>query len=127
MRVCHYVVRYSFLESQQKFYCQRLVEMHIQLCLMRPARVNKRGQILLHDNARPHVSRMKLQKLTDLGYETLPHPPYSPDLSFTQLPFFKYLDTFNAKRNVSVPKGKSKLHSKICWDQNLRVLSYRYK
>ena len=33
------------------------------------------------DTARPHVARMTLQKLTDLGYVTLPHPPNSPGLS----------------------------------------------
>uniref|UniRef100_A0A1I7XI76 Histone-lysine N-methyltransferase SETMAR n=1 Tax=Heterorhabditis bacteriophora TaxID=37862 RepID=A0A1I7XI76_HETBA len=28
--------------------------------------------ILLHDNVRPHVSQMTLQKLNELAYETLP-------------------------------------------------------
>ena len=32
--------------------------------------------ILFHDNAWPHVARMTLLKLTDLGYETFPHPFY---------------------------------------------------
>ena len=31
---------------------------------------------------------------TDLGYETLPHPPKSPDLSPTDYHFFKHLNTF---------------------------------
>lgn len=29
-----------------------------------------------------------------MGYETLPHPPYSPDLSPTDYHFFKHLDNF---------------------------------
>ena len=36
--------------------------------------------ILLHDNVLPHVARLTMQKLTDLGYKTLPHPLYYPDL-----------------------------------------------
>ncbi|CAD5222966.1 unnamed protein product [Bursaphelenchus xylophilus] len=46
-------------------------------------------------SARPtsHVyARPTLQKLNELGYETLPHPPYSPDLSPTDYHFFKHLD-----------------------------------
>ena len=45
--------------------------------------VNRRDPIMLHDNARPHVARLTLQKLTGLGYETLLHPPYSPGPSPT--------------------------------------------
>ncbi|KAF2366449.1 hypothetical protein FHG87_002806 [Trinorchestia longiramus] len=68
--------------------------MHAGLSEKRPALVNQRGPILLHDNARPHVARMTVQKLTELGYETLPHPPYSPDLSLTDYHLFKHLSTF---------------------------------
>ena len=50
------------------------------------------GPILLHNNARPHVAQLTLQKLNELDNETLPHPPYSPDLSPTDYHFFKRLD-----------------------------------
>ena len=92
------VIHYSFLDANQSItaevYCNQLEEMHHHLQKMRPALVNRRGPILLHDNARPHVARMTLQKLTDLGYETLPHPPYSPDLSLTDYHLFKHLAAF---------------------------------
>lgn len=32
-------------------------------------------------NARPHTAALTVQKLEQLGWETLEHPPYSPDLS----------------------------------------------
>ncbi|KAF2368840.1 hypothetical protein FHG87_000395 [Trinorchestia longiramus] len=73
---------------------------------MWPASVNRRDPILLYDNTCPHAARMTLQKLTDLGYETLLHPPYSPDLSLTDYHFFKHLDnifeqkTFRTKEEV---------------------------
>lgn len=76
-------------------YCREIDEMHSKLCQMSPAAlVNRKGPILLHDNARPHVARSTLQKLNELGYETLPHPAYSPDLSPTDYHFFKHLDNF---------------------------------
>ena len=58
------------------------------------ALVNRNGPILLYDNARPHVAKPTWQKLNELGYETLPHLPYSPDLSPTDYHFFKHLDNF---------------------------------
>lgn len=41
----------------------------------------ERGVILLHDNARPHVAGVVSSLLASYGWETLDHPPYSPDLS----------------------------------------------
>ena len=56
--------------------------------------VNKKDPIILHDNAQPHVVQPMLQKLNKLGYEVLPHLPYSPDLSPADYLFFKHLDNF---------------------------------
>ena len=47
-----------------------------------------------HDTTWPHVANMILQKLTDLEYETLPHPTYFPDLPPTHSHFYKALDIF---------------------------------
>lgn len=49
-------------------------------------RSKRRGQpvrdvILLHDNARPHTANETRLKLEEMSWETLEHPPYSPDLS----------------------------------------------
>lgn len=92
------IIHYSFLNPGETInsekYCSQLEEMHQQLLIKQPALVNRHGVILLHDNARPHVSRTTVQKLQELQYETLPHPPYSPDLSPTDYHFFKHLDHF---------------------------------
>ena len=87
------VVHYSFLNANQgitaEVHCNQLDEMHSCLQEMWPALVNLHGPILLQDNACPHVARMTVQKLTDLGYKTLPHLPYSPDFSPTDYHFFQ--------------------------------------
>lgn len=54
---------------------------------LRPALLKKRpqtlaaGPLLLHDNASPHTGRMVKELLENYGWEVLPHPAYSPDLS----------------------------------------------
>ena len=39
------------------------------------------GVLLQHDNARPHTARLTVATIQDLSFESLPHPPYSPDLA----------------------------------------------
>ncbi|UYV80338.1 hypothetical protein LAZ67_18002516 [Cordylochernes scorpioides] len=76
--------------ERQKF--QEFLEIQAgSLVVMASAR---KGPIHLHVNARPHVSMITRQKLNELGYETLDHPPYSPDLSPTDYHFFKHLANF---------------------------------
>ena len=52
------------------------------------------------DNAwPPHVARMALQKLTDLGYEILLHPLYFSDILPTDYYFFQASGHFYAKKH----------------------------
>uniref|UniRef100_A0A0N4W8H1 Histone-lysine N-methyltransferase SETMAR n=1 Tax=Haemonchus placei TaxID=6290 RepID=A0A0N4W8H1_HAEPC len=78
-------------EKYQKV--QEIDGMHRKLQLMSPALVNRERPILLRYNARPHVAQLTLRKLMKLGYETLPHPQYSPDLAPTDH-FLKHFDGF---------------------------------
>lgn len=54
---------------------------------------------LLHDNARPHVSKVTQAKLEELGWDTVPHPPYSPDLAPSDYHLFRPLKAFLARKS----------------------------
>uniref|UniRef100_A0A5S6QGD1 Histone-lysine N-methyltransferase SETMAR n=1 Tax=Trichuris muris TaxID=70415 RepID=A0A5S6QGD1_TRIMR len=92
------IIHYSLLKPGEivtaQTYCNELEKMHEKLQRVRLGLVNRKGPILLHDNARPHISKMTVQKLYHTGYETLPHPPYSADLSPTDYHIFKHLEHF---------------------------------
>ena len=44
---------------------------------------------LIHDNARPHIAKLTEKKIDELGWELLPHPPYSPDLAPSNYHMFR--------------------------------------
>ncbi|XP_045395995.1 histone-lysine N-methyltransferase SETMAR-like [Lemur catta] len=92
------LIHYSFLNPGEtttfEKHAQQMEEMHQRLQPLQPALVNRKGPILLHDDAQPHIAQPTPQKFNKLGYEVLPHPPYSPDLSPTDYHFFKHLDNF---------------------------------
>jgi [histone H3]-lysine36 N-dimethyltransferase SETMAR len=61
-------------------YCSLLERLKAAIKNKRPGLLT-RGVLLLHDNARPHTARLTLEAINNLGFELLPHPPYSPDLA----------------------------------------------
>ena len=53
-----------------------------------------RKSVIFHqDNARPHTSLVTRKKLLKLGWEVMPHPPYSPDLAPSDYLLFRSLQT----------------------------------
>ncbi|GFX21386.1 histone-lysine N-methyltransferase SETMAR [Trichonephila clavipes] len=56
--------------------------------------VTKPGLTARKDNARPHTSVVTGQKLWDLGWEVLMHPPYSTDLAPSDYHLFLSLKNF---------------------------------
>lgn len=79
------VVFYELLPDGQtvngELYSQQLTKVHDSLVKNWPALVNRSKVIFQHDNARPHVSKVVKDKLAELKWEVIPHPPYSPDLA----------------------------------------------
>ncbi|GFW28594.1 histone-lysine N-methyltransferase SETMAR [Trichonephila clavipes] len=64
-------------------YVQQLQRVQEKLHEKRPALVNRKNVILLHDNTRPHTAKVTQEKIFELGWSVLPHPPYSPCFSPT--------------------------------------------
>ena len=106
--ICIYIFGYMKTESKSRptyfhltsgktntseKYAQQMDEMHRKLQGLQAALVNRKG-LILHNNAQRHITKPTLQKLNELGYEVLPHPPYSPDLLPSDYHFFKHLHNF---------------------------------
>lgn len=75
-------------------YCEQLERVQDALRRRRPALVNRKGVILLHDNARPHTAKKTREKIRELEWEVLPHPPYSPDMAPSDYHLFRALTRF---------------------------------
>ncbi|KZC14268.1 Histone-lysine N-methyltransferase SETMAR, partial [Dufourea novaeangliae] len=68
---------------------------------------NRKGVVFHQDNARPHVSLITRQKLLELGWDVLPHPPYSPDLAPSDFHLFRSLqNSLNGKNFNSLVEIK---------------------
>jgi histone-lysine N-methyltransferase SETMAR len=79
------ILYYDLLPRNQTInsnvYCSQLDRLKAAIDQKRPELVNRKGVVFHHDNARPHVSLATGQKLMQLGWDVLPHPPYSPGLA----------------------------------------------
>lgn len=96
------VVHWEFLDSNltitADIYCQQLDRLHQELLHNRPSLINRKGVILQVDNARPHIARKTQQKIHQLGWEVLPHPPYSPDMAPSDYHLFRSLQHYLSEK-----------------------------
>ncbi|GFY01708.1 histone-lysine N-methyltransferase SETMAR [Trichonephila clavipes] len=74
-------------------YCQ-LNKLNDALQQKRSELINRKGVVFHQDNARPHTSLVTRQKLLQLKWDTMPHPPYSPDLAPLECYLFRSLQNF---------------------------------
>lgn len=75
-------------------YIQHLSNLNNEIQKMRPGLANRKGVVFHHDNATPHTSLATRQKLLELGWDVLPHPPYSPDIAPSDYHLFRSLHNF---------------------------------
>lgn len=94
------VVHHEFLPTNvtvtSEVYCNQLQRLADKLTQARPQHDKVYFQ---HDNARPHSAKVTRCKLLELGWELIPHPPYSPDLAPSDYHLFHSLQNHLADKN----------------------------
>jgi histone-lysine N-methyltransferase SETMAR len=87
-----------------EYYCQQIDKLVIAIRQKR--RRLTQGPLLQnvyyhHDNARPHTAFITVDKLNDLGFHVIPHPPYSPDLAPSDFYLFSAMKSAIRGRNYN--------------------------
>lgn len=100
------VIYYELLPQNQTInsdvYCCQLDNLNQEIKEKRPELANRKGVLLHQDNARPHVSSTTRRKIYELGWDVLPHPPYSPDIAPSDYHLFRSLqNSLNGKSFVN--------------------------
>ena len=91
-------------------YCRQLMILDKKIKEKWPELETRKGVIFHQDNARPHTSLVTCKKLLELGWEVMPHPPFSPNLAPSDYHLFLSLQNhLNGKTFDSNETDKNEL------------------
>ncbi|XP_018366071.1 PREDICTED: histone-lysine N-methyltransferase SETMAR-like [Trachymyrmex cornetzi] len=132
------VVYYELLPHNQTLnsdkYCSQLDQLKAAIDEKRPELVNQKGVVFHQHNVRSHISLQSRQKLVQLGWDVLPHPPYSPDLAPSDYHLFRVLQkSLNGKSFNSLEDCKNHLDQFIAekdakfWENGIMKLPERWR
>jgi histone-lysine N-methyltransferase SETMAR len=76
--LAHFQKRGENMDSAS--YCEVLLKLQVTIRRKHPGQL-ARGVLLHHDNATPYTARATQERIQELQWEHLEHPPYSPDLA----------------------------------------------
>lgn len=110
------IIHYELLKPGNtvtaEVYCQQIERLNEKLKVKRPSLINRKGVVLLHDNARPHTAKITKKKNSDLNFDELKHPPYSPDLAPSDYYLFRSMEqSLRDKKFDSVQEVEKFLNS----------------
>ncbi|EEB10084.1 mariner transposase, putative [Pediculus humanus corporis] len=92
------IVYFELLPRNQiinsEVYIRQLTNLNDTIQEKRSELANSKEIVFHHDNARPSPSLATGQKLLELGWNVLLHPPYSPKLAPNNYHFFRFLKNF---------------------------------
>jgi len=86
-----------------QYYCEQLDKLKESLREKRRRLINSGAHNIhfLHDNASSHTANVSQQKLQQLGFTVLPHPPYSPDIAPSDYFLFSPLKSVLRNKNFN--------------------------
>jgi len=80
--------------------------------------------LIFHENARPHASGVVSEILEKYGWQVLPHPPYSTDMSPPDFDLFpKLKKPLHGKRFRSIEEVSNVVTGVIRWIKNEGILT----
>ena len=130
----HYELMPTNRTVNSEIYAAQMDRLHEKLKCLRPALVNRKQVILLHDNAKPHTAKIVKDKLIDLNWEVLPHPPNSPDIASLDYYLFRslqnYLNDKTFEDEADLEKGLSEYfssHSSALFHKGIYELPERWR
>ena len=95
-------ILYEFLERGKTVngdvYRQQLRRLKAKIDSGSPRMVKTKHPVLLHDNAKPHTAKKTVAVAKELGFDILPHPPYSPDIAPTDYHVLRSIQQFLADK-----------------------------
>lgn len=92
------------------YYCRVLEDVHHHLRQRRRGK-KSRGILLHQDNARPHTARRTMEKIDQLRWKLISHPPYSPDLAPSDYALFPHMKNFLRGRRFAT---REELEAEAC-------------
>jgi len=82
------------------------VKLREEIKSKRPGKLTK-GILFHHDNAPPHKAAVTMATIRDCGFEIVPHPPYSPDLTQSDCYLFPNLKNYIGGQRYSTSEDVS--------------------